>query len=183
MKMMRSLVQSVSVVFVLASSASAQPPAIIAADGTYLGVLSANPYDPDSVSNPYGRYGNPYSPDSINNPYGRYGNPYIPDSVRNRFATSVPPVIVPPSTMWPRPVVVPRTGGLDPSIILQVRPAQTESLSALMVGLAALTNTRTHASPPRVAPARSATPPAAATSPSPSQGNWMDAYIKGVTKR
>jgi hypothetical protein len=37
--------------------------------------LSANPYDPNSTSNPYGRYGSPYSADSINNPYGA-GNPY-----------------------------------------------------------------------------------------------------------
>ena len=41
----------------------------------YHGRLSSNPYDADSTSNPYGRYGNPYSADSINNPYGA-GNPY-----------------------------------------------------------------------------------------------------------
>jgi hypothetical protein len=44
-------------------------PKIIAVDGQYLGRLSANPYDPDSVSNPYGQYGSPYSPISPNNPY------------------------------------------------------------------------------------------------------------------
>ena len=43
--------------------------------GRYLGRFSSNPYDPDSTSNPYGRYGSKYSPDSINNPYGA-GNPY-----------------------------------------------------------------------------------------------------------
>lgn len=37
------------------------------ADGPH---FSANKYDPDSTSNPYGRYGSPYSPDSVNNPYG-----------------------------------------------------------------------------------------------------------------
>ena len=37
----------------------------------YHGKLSTNPYDPDSTSNPYGRYGSPFSPDSIKNPYGR----------------------------------------------------------------------------------------------------------------
>ena len=51
-------------------------PKIIAADGQYLGRLSANPYDPDSVSNPYGQYGSPYSPTSINNPYSQYGSRY-----------------------------------------------------------------------------------------------------------
>lgn len=43
--------------------------------GGYHGNANGNPYDPNSVSNPYGRYGNRYSPDSINNPYGA-GNPY-----------------------------------------------------------------------------------------------------------
>ena len=42
--------------------------------GNYHGKLSANPYDPDSTSNPYGCYGSPFSPDSINNPFG-VGNP------------------------------------------------------------------------------------------------------------
>lgn len=50
-------------------------PRIYDNQGNYRGRLSTNPYDPDSVSNPYGRYGSPYSPDSINNPYGA-GNPY-----------------------------------------------------------------------------------------------------------
>jgi hypothetical protein len=46
--------------------------------------LSANPYDPDSTSNPYGRYGSKYSPDSINNRYGP-GNPYAPNSPNNPY--------------------------------------------------------------------------------------------------
>ena len=39
-----------------------------------LGNLSANPYDPESTSNRFGRYGSPFSPDSLNNQYGA-GNP------------------------------------------------------------------------------------------------------------
>ena len=46
---------------------------------TYRGQLGGNPYSPDSINNPYGRYGNPYSPDSIRNPYGA-GNPYLPSN-------------------------------------------------------------------------------------------------------
>jgi hypothetical protein len=52
--------------------------------GNYRGKLSANPYDPDSTSNPYGRYGSPFSPDSIKNPYGA-GNPYSPSSPTNPY--------------------------------------------------------------------------------------------------
>ena len=63
---------------------------IYSRDGTYLGKLSANPYDPDSIANPYGRYGNPYSPDSVNNPYGRYGSPYGAESANNPYATRPP---------------------------------------------------------------------------------------------
>ena len=73
---------------VLVRLAHAEPPAIYAADGTFLGVLSSNKYDPNSVADDYGRYGSPYSPDSINNPYGKYGDPYSPDSVTNPYATS-----------------------------------------------------------------------------------------------
>lgn len=44
---------------------SLNPPRIYSRSGTYLGELSTNRYAPDSVSNPYGRYGSRYSPDSI----------------------------------------------------------------------------------------------------------------------
>jgi len=54
-----------------------------------LGNLSANPYAPNSTSNPYGA-GNPYDPNSIKNPYGRYGSPYSPNSVINPRATDTP---------------------------------------------------------------------------------------------
>ena len=67
-----------------------EAPKIIAADGQYLGKLSANPYDPDSVSNPYGKYGSPYSPTSINNPYSQYGSPYSPISPNNPYSTQDP---------------------------------------------------------------------------------------------
>ena len=72
---------------VLAAPALAQSPRIYAPDGTYLGNLNTNQFDPNSVANPFGRYGNPYSPDSINNPYGKYGSPFSPNSVSNPFAT------------------------------------------------------------------------------------------------
>ena len=68
-------------------AAFAGSPVLIAPNGQYLGRLNGNRFDPDSVANPYGRFGNPYSPDSVNNPYGRYGNPYSPDSVTNPYGT------------------------------------------------------------------------------------------------
>ena len=67
-------------------------PLVAGAGEKYLGDLGGNPYNPNSTSNPYGRYGSPYSPDSINNPYGQYGSPYSNQSPNNPYATS-PPVI------------------------------------------------------------------------------------------
>ena len=55
----------------------------------YLGNLSSNPYNPNSIANPYGA-GSPYNPNSITNPYGPYGSPYSPKSATNPFATDAP---------------------------------------------------------------------------------------------
>ena len=47
-------------------------PVIASADETFLGNLSQNQYDSDSITNPYGRYGNPYNSNSLTNRYGPY---------------------------------------------------------------------------------------------------------------
>ena len=70
-------------------------PRVYGQDGKYLGKLGANPYDTDSISNPFGRYGSPYSPNSINNRFGTYGSPFSPLCPRNPYATR-PPVIIGP---------------------------------------------------------------------------------------
>ncbi len=76
----------------------ADPPYLIdPKTGKYLGNLSTNRFDPNSVSNPYGEYGSKYSPDSINNPYGRYGSKYSNDSPNNPYATNPPAIIAPES--------------------------------------------------------------------------------------
>ena len=68
----------------------ANPPVLVAADGTFLGVASANPYDLDSISNPFGLYGSEYSANSINNPYGIYGSEFSTESTTNPFFVSEP---------------------------------------------------------------------------------------------
>lgn len=71
-------------------TAIAGPPILIdRQSGKYLGNLSNNRYDPNSTSNPYGRYGSEYSQDSINYPYGRYGSRYSQDSPYS-FPTILP---------------------------------------------------------------------------------------------
>ena len=77
------------------SATWAQSPYLVGQDGQYLGRLSANSLDPDSVSNPLGRYGSSLSPTSINNPLGRYGSPLSPYSATNPLATQAPIIIAP----------------------------------------------------------------------------------------
>lgn len=86
--------------FTASPVAAQDAPSIFSTDGEYLGTLSANRYDPNSVANPYGKYGSPYSPESINNPYGEYGNPYSPSSVTNPYATSAPVLVAPCSGFY-----------------------------------------------------------------------------------
>ena len=85
---------AVTLLALLASGfAQAEPPQLIDRQtGKYLGNLSANQYDPNSVSNPYGRYGSEHSTDSINNPYGQYGSRYSNDSPNNPYATNPPAI-------------------------------------------------------------------------------------------
>ena len=71
-------------------TAQTGPPKIHSSDGTFLGNLSNNPFDPNSVSNPYGVYGSPYG-NTINNPYSPYGSPYSPLSPNNPYATGSGP--------------------------------------------------------------------------------------------
>lgn len=54
-----------------------------------LGKLSANPFNPDSTSNPFGA-GSPFKLDSINNPFSPYGSPYSNQSATNPYATDAP---------------------------------------------------------------------------------------------
>lgn len=55
-----------------------------------IGTLSANPYAPNSTSNPYSPAGSPYSPTSVHNPYGQYGSQYSNTSATNPYATDAP---------------------------------------------------------------------------------------------
>ena len=78
----------------ITAAASASPPILIdQKTGKYLGNLSTNQNDPDSVSNPHGRYGSKDSEDSINNPDGKYGSPQSNNSLSNPYATN-PPIVL-----------------------------------------------------------------------------------------
>lgn len=66
---------------------------LLAQDGQFLGMLSSNKYQSDSVMNEYGSYGSKYSSTSIFNQYGQYGSRYATYSPFNPY-TSTPPQII-----------------------------------------------------------------------------------------
>ena len=71
-------------------TSQANPPVLVAEDDTFLGVDSANPFDLNSTSNPFGLYGSEYSATSINNPYSLYGSEYSTESATNPYLVSEP---------------------------------------------------------------------------------------------
>ncbi|OPG91292.1 hypothetical protein B2I21_34915 [Chryseobacterium mucoviscidosis] len=58
----------------------------------FLGTISTNSYDSDSIFNKYGNYGSSYSTTSITNKYGTYGGEYSNESAYNKYATK-PPIL------------------------------------------------------------------------------------------
>ncbi len=63
---------------------------LIAQDNQYLGKITDNVYDTESILNEYGPYGSSYSTTSIFNPYSPYGSEYGAYSINNPYCT-VPP--------------------------------------------------------------------------------------------
>ena len=85
----------------LAGVVEAQVSITVGPQGQYLGNPSANRLDPDSVSNPLGRFGSPLSPESVSNPIGRWGSPLNPSSVTNPYPTRGPRAVQPNQPMMP----------------------------------------------------------------------------------
>lgn len=67
---------------------------IVSDDGTYLGTISTDRFDRESLCNQHGPYGNRYSQTSIFNEYGKYGGAYSPQSPFNPYANRPPKIMV-----------------------------------------------------------------------------------------
>ena len=67
-------------------------PVVVGQDGKFLGNLSQNQYDSNSICNPYGQFGSEYA-QSIFNRYGTYGGEYSSMGAYNPSAKN-PPIIV-----------------------------------------------------------------------------------------
>lgn len=65
---------------------------LVAADGQFLGQLSSNKYQLESVMNEYGSYGSIYSTTSIFNQYSAYGSPFNTLSPFNQYSQTPPKI-------------------------------------------------------------------------------------------
>lgn len=67
---------------------------IYAYDGQFLGVLSSNAFNFQSIANSFGPFGNKFSSTSIFNQYGRYGGLFMNLSPFNQFSQTPPLVYI-----------------------------------------------------------------------------------------
>lgn len=67
---------------------------LISSDGQYLGLISSNEYNSNSILNEYGSYGSQYSSTSIFNEYGEYGSNYSSKSPFNEYASDPPMIYI-----------------------------------------------------------------------------------------
>jgi hypothetical protein len=71
---MKIIIVTAYLITLTIATLAAGPPMIFSSDGKYLGNLSNNDMDQNSISNNIGRYGNDLMPNSIRNNVGRYGS-------------------------------------------------------------------------------------------------------------
>jgi hypothetical protein len=67
---------------------------VFAADDEFLGVISADPFDPESLANPFGPYGDEFSSLSIWNPFSIYGSGFNDLSAYDPFAENPPEIFL-----------------------------------------------------------------------------------------
>jgi hypothetical protein len=74
------MIRLIATIVLMASMCVLAGDKLYSRDGQYLGKVSNNKFDSESISNPYGKYGSKYSSTSINNNYSKYGSDYSTQS-------------------------------------------------------------------------------------------------------
>ena len=67
---------------------------LLGQDAQFLGRISSNAFDKNSILNQYGPYGSPYSKSSIFNEYSPYGSPYGQYSINNPYCSTPPELYI-----------------------------------------------------------------------------------------
>ena len=82
---MKTILATLLLILLFASTATAQ----FGQPKKPLGTIRSNPFDSNSISNPFGA-GSPHKANGLMNPYSRYGSSFSNQSWRNPYATQAP---------------------------------------------------------------------------------------------
>lgn len=97
------------------SCASVEGAGIFSQDGKFLGKITSNRFDQDSIGNPYGSYGSQYSTSSIFNKFGPYGSESSSTSPFNQFASTPPVVVLNGRAVWYLTISTTKTPRIQPT--------------------------------------------------------------------
>ena len=91
---MKAIALILAILSATPTAALAQNPlSIMGGDGSFLGIITPDKYNKNSICNQYGAYGGKYNPHSIFNEYGTYGGKYSDLGAYSEIAQH-PPLIV-----------------------------------------------------------------------------------------
>lgn len=91
---MKAIALILATLAITPTAALAQNPmTIVGGDGVFLGIITPDKYNKNSICNEYGTYGGKYNPRSIFNEYGTYGGRYSDLGAYSEIAQH-PPLVV-----------------------------------------------------------------------------------------
>ena len=93
---------------------------LVAQDGTYLGLVSSNQSDPNSICNRFGKFANDDASTNVRNISGDYGIPTGYYSVNNRTAPKPPMVIYDDRVVGFVTNNIHIVGGIDPDVFFSI---------------------------------------------------------------
>ena len=97
------------------SCAVVEGASIFTHDGKYLGKITSNRFDQDSIGNQFGSYGSTFSASSIFNMFGDYGSQFSSTSAFNQFATTPPVIVVNGRPQWYLTINTTKPPGIFPT--------------------------------------------------------------------
>ena len=90
---------------------------LVAQDGTYIGKLTTNKFDSESIFNEYGTYGSKFASKSIWNEFGTYGSKFNKYSPFNEFSTTPPAILHGEDIVGYLSLNLNNTGAISPLIL------------------------------------------------------------------
>jgi hypothetical protein len=101
---------------------------LVASDGTFLGIITWNEYDPNSIFNSVGRYGSSVSPTSIWNDVCQYGSDISSKSAFNDLASSPPLLVRDETVIGYLTLNISKRGAIHPLLLLSALDSSADEM-------------------------------------------------------